>query len=196
MLKGLKFHYKLFISFSIFVFVILTISGIIFYIYTVSIIEKNVADNQKRTTQKLQEQLDGMLSEMDQISLAVNSSDYIMSVLKNIPHDPENNYFDKNPRINDAVKSALYSYTALKPLNGRITLISKEYDYIDLNNKFNNQKLSKEFIKNIPRISQSMKSDKYKIFLPPHQDDWSIDKDIVFSIVRPIRDNYDTFGLS
>jgi two-component system, sensor histidine kinase YesM len=195
MLKGIKFHYKLFVSFSIFVFIILTLSGIMFYIYTVSIIERNIADSQRQTTQKLQEQLDAMLSEMDSISLAVNSSDYIMSVLKNIPHDPENNYFDKNPRINDDVKSALYSFTALKPIDGRLSLISKDYDYTDLNNKFNNQIVTKEFIGSNPMISQFMASDKYKIFLPPHQDEWSLDKDIVFSLLRPIRDNYDIFGL-
>ncbi len=195
MLKGLKFHYKLFISFSIFVFIILTVSGTLFYLYTVSIIEKNIEDNQKQTTQKLQEQLDAMLAEMDSISLAVNSSEYIMEVLRNIPQDPENNYFDKNPRINSAVKSALFSYMALKPIKGRITLLSREYDYIDLSNKFNNYIATKESMKDIPRISQSMASDKYKIFSAPHRDDWSVDRDTVFSVLRPIRDNYSTLGL-
>ena len=195
MLKKLGFHYKLFFSFSIFVFIVLTVSGIIFYFYTLSIIEKNVAENQKQTTQKLQEQLDSLLYEMDRITIAVNSSNSIMAVLKNIPDDPSDNYFDKNPRIRDTVRDALYSFVSLKPLRGRLSLISREFDYVDLTNKFNNQITSKDFVKGMSEINKMMMSDQYKIFLPPHQDEWSMDEDIVFSVARPMRDNFDVYGI-
>lgn len=195
MLKRLGFHYKLFFSFSIFIFIILTVSGMIFYFYTLSIIEKNVVENQKQTTQKLQEQLDSLLYEMDRITIAVNSSNSIMDVLKNIPDNPDDNFFDKNPRIRDTVKDALYSFVSLKPLRGRLSLISRKFDYVDLTNKFNNQITSKDFVRGIPALNQMMMSDQYKIFIPPHQDEWSLDKDIVFSVARPMRDNYDVYGI-
>ena len=195
MLKRLGFHYKLFFSFSIFTFIILIVSGIAFYFYTLSIIEKNVADNQKQTTQKLQEQLNSLLYEMDRITIAVNSSNYIMDVLKNIPDDHEDNFFDKNPRISDAVKDTLYSYISLKPLRGRLSLISREFDYVDLTNKFNNQIPTKDFLRGLPAIKQIMASKKYKVFIPPHQDPWSLDRDIVFTVARPMRDNYDVYGI-
>ena len=195
MFKRLKFHYKLFISFSIFIFIILFISGVIFYVYTVSIIEKNITDTQNRTTQKLQEQLDGLLSGMDKISISVNSSQYILDLLKNIPNDPENNYFDINIRANDAVKNALFSFISPSPIKGRISIITKNYDYTDLNNQLDSQLVTKEYIKKVSRVGEIMSSDQYKFFVPPHQDNWSANNSIVFSVDRPIRDNYNVYGL-
>lgn len=195
MLKRLKFQYKLFIPFSVLIFLIFAISGIIFYSYTVSVIEKNVADNQKQTIQKIQEQFDGLLSEMDRITIAVNSSEYIMDLLKNIPYDTENNYFDKNIRTNDAVKNILFSFISPRKITGRISLITKNYDYTDLSNKLDNQNVNKEYIGNVSWVHGVMASKQYKTFLPPHQDDWSENKGTVFSVVRPLRDNYDVFGL-
>lgn len=195
MLKRLKFQYKLFIPFSVLLFLIFAISGIIFYSYTVSIIEKNVADNQKQTIQKIQEQFDELLSEMDRITIAVNSSEYIMDLLKNIPDDPENNYFDKNIRTNDAVKNILFSFISPRKITGRISLITKNYDYTGLSNKLDNQIVNKDYIENVSWVHEIITSKQYKTFLPPHQDDWSENKGAVFSVVRPLRDNFDVFGL-
>jgi two-component system, sensor histidine kinase YesM len=195
MLNRLKFHYKLFISFSIFILIILLISGFIFYFYTTSIIEKNIASTQKQTSQKLQEQLDSMLNDMDQYSIAVNSSKTIMQTLKNIPPITNENYFDRYPRMDNIIKDELFSFTALQPIKGRIILISRYYDYADLNNKIDNEIVTKDYIKSIPHIKSLMNSDKYKVFLAPHQDEWSIDKGLVISINRPIRDNYQVYGL-
>lgn len=195
MLNRLKLHYKLFISFSIFILIVLLISGFIFYFYTTSIIEKNIAYTQKQTVQKLQEQLDSMLHSMDQYSIAVNSSRTIMKTLQNIPADNSDNYFDRYPRIGNLIKDELFSFTALQPIKGRIILISRYYDYADLNNKIDNEIVTKDYIKSISHIKNIMNSDKYKVFLSPHKDEWSTDKGLVISIDRPLRDNYQAYGL-
>jgi sensor histidine kinase YesM len=195
MFKRLRFHYKLFIFVSFFTFVILLASGFIFYFYTVSIINKNISENQKQTTQKLQEQLDSILDEMDRVSIAINSSQYIMDVLMNTPENTEDNFFDMNPKINSDVKNALFSYLLTKTINGRISLISKNYDYISLNNKFGNRQVTKEYIRSVTYIAELMASNQYKMYLPPHIDYWSTGNEMVFSLARPLRDSYGIYGL-
>ena len=195
MLKKLRFQYRLFIFFSAFTFAILLISGIVFYSFTVSIIEKNISENQKQTTKKTQEQLDSILSEMDKITIAVNSSQYVMDILTKTPENTEDNYFDKNPKANGAIKSALFSYSLSKTIKGRISLITKNNDYIDLNNSVGNRVVTKEYIKKIKRVEEIMNSNKYKVFLPPHIDEWSIYNDEVFTVARPLRDNYGVYAL-
>jgi two-component system, sensor histidine kinase YesM len=188
MFNKIKFQNKLFILLSILLSILLFISGTIFYLYTTSIIKQNIANTQKQTTQKLQEQIDSMLNEMNQTSIQINASEYIMDVLHNINDSPDENYFDKYPVINNSVRKTIFSYLSLKPLKGRISIISKYYDYTDLNNRLDSQIVTKEYIRGIQRINEIMKSKKYMIYLSPHKDDWSANNEIVFSVVRPLRD--------
>ena len=195
MLERLRFQYKLFILFSVFALAILLISGFIFYFYAVSVIDKNISDTQKQTTQKLREQIDSVLDEMDRTSIAINSSQYIMNILKSTPENAEENYFDLNPRENSDMESALFSYLPDETIRGRISLISKNYDYVSLNNKVDNKQASKEYIRSIQTITDIMASNQYKVYLPPHVDFWSTDNSAVFSVIRPLRDIYGVYGL-
>lgn len=194
MFNKLRFQHKLFIFISIILFVILLISGNVFYWYTVSILKDNISNIQTQTTQKLQEQLDDMLYDMDRQAISINSSNYIMDMVKDIPYTSEN-FFDANPNINNRLRAALFSYTSLEPLKGRISIITRYMDYTDLNNKLDNQIVTKDYVRGIDRIKEIMASDKYKEYLPPHQDDWTDNIDTVFSVVRPLRDNYGVYGV-
>lgn len=154
MFKTLKYQYYVFISLSVAVLVLLLVTNLIFYFYTESIIEKNVMQNKLQTTQKLQEQLDGMLHEINAISISVNASNYIQNVLRDIPenHKERENYFDKYPQVGREVRDVLYSITGLQPLKGSIIILSRNYDYIDLSNKMDSQSVDKAYIGELPAI--------------------------------------------
>lgn len=85
MFKTLKYQYYVFISLSIAVLLILLTTNLVFYFYTESIIAKNVVQNKMQTTQKVQDQLDAVLNEINYISISVNASNYIQQVLRQIP---------------------------------------------------------------------------------------------------------------
>ncbi len=195
MFKSLKYQNKIFISLALFVIIVISAINALFYTYTESILNRNMVANKLETIQKLQEQLDRMLTEMDRLSISVNASNYIMDSLSQIPPDPKVNYFDQNPKINSDIKNILLSFTSLQPLKGRISIISRYNDYLEVSNKMNSQKVTKDFIRSIPRVKMQMESREYKIYLAPHQDDWSANADEVISIVRPLRDNYNVYGL-
>ncbi|UKS24637.1 histidine kinase [Paenibacillus sp. HWE-109] len=195
MFKSLRLQNKIFVYFSLFAFIIVSAINLLFYYYAESFVEGNAVTNKQQTTQKIQEQLDSMLEGMDKLSISVNASNYIMDTLARIPLSKNNNYFDENPGVSSQIKNILLSYTALQPLKERISLISKDGDYIEISNKMNSQQVTKEFIRRMPEFQEWMNSDMYKIWIPLHPDYWSADADLEISLVRPLRDNYQVLGL-
>ncbi|NOU77028.1 HAMP domain-containing protein [Paenibacillus sp. LMG 31458] len=194
--KGMQFQFKLFISFSVLTCVLLSVSTGLFYFYTGSIVEKNVVVTQQHTVQKIQEQLDLLLAQIDNMTISVNSSDMIMNVLENIPEIPDENYFDTYPKISEEIRNYLFSLTALKPLNGRISIVSKYHDFLDFSNQSDTQNITKSDVRKFAFVKEAMQTDRYKFFLPPHQDEWTSKGKSVFSVVRPLRStNYEIQGL-
>ncbi|RTE04305.1 cache domain-containing sensor histidine kinase [Paenibacillus whitsoniae] len=195
MFKSLKLQNKIFIYLSLFAFIVVSFINLLFYYYAESFVEGNAVGNKLQTTQKIQEQMDNMLEEMDKLSISVNASNYIMNTLAHIPLSNGKNYFVENPQVSSDIKNILLSFTALQPLKERISLISKDGDYLEISNKMNSQMVTKELIRHMPEFHEWMSSEAYKIWLPMHPDTWSADADPVISLIRPLRDNYQVLGL-
>ncbi|QJD86956.1 cache domain-containing protein [Cohnella herbarum] len=190
MFKSLSYQKKIFLSLSVSLFIVLSLINMYFYFRMESIIESNVAQNKQQTTLKLQEQVDRVLNEMDKLSISINASDKIMNVLRDIPDDPSDNYFDENSELSRDIRNTLLSFTSLQPLKGRISIISLYGDYLGVSNKMDSRNVDKTHIRQMPEVRQYFTMKAYKLFLPPHPDEWSETGDTVFSIVRPLRDNY------
>jgi sensor histidine kinase YesM len=192
--KNVKYQHKLFLTFSFVILIILIVSATIFYYYSTLLIKSNIDEAQKNITEVTKEQLDRMIYDMDNLTKQANSSSLIINSLKCISSSNDN-YFDENPRIKDSILDMLYSFTATQPIDGRISIISKYYDYLDYSNSYNSLIISKDEIKKIKRISSLMNSDLYYTVSPPHQDEWSGNSDMVISLDRTLRDNYQVYGV-
>lgn len=198
MFNTLKYQYYLFISLSFAVLIILLATNVIFYFYTESIIEKNIVQNKLQTTQKVREQLDGLLNEMNNISISVNASNYIQEVLRNIPYYRNENFFDNEPQVGKDVRDALYSITSLQPIKGSIVILSRYMDYISLGHDMNNNSMDKEEIASVPGVPELMQTNRISMdhnIMLPHKDRWFEDGKSVISLIRPIRDNFNVYGL-
>ncbi|MCD9024906.1 cache domain-containing sensor histidine kinase [Cohnella silvisoli] len=198
MFTTLKYQYYVFISLSLAVLVILLATNLSFYFYTGSIIERNMVQNKLQTTQKVQEQLDAMLNEINNISISINASNYIQQVMSHIPMNSTENYFDNNPQTSLEVRDVLYSITGLQPLKGSIVLISKNYDFIDVSNKMDSQMVNKSYIEGLPGIKELLLTNRIgldHLLVRPHPDRWSASEGEVFSLIRTIRDNFNVYGL-
>ena len=84
---------------------------------------------------KMAEQLDGVLDEMNRLSISILASRRISDIMLGISRDDRNNYFLIHPATRYEVLNLLLSYTALKPLKGRICLVSDKGDLLDLSNQ-------------------------------------------------------------
>jgi len=194
MFGSFSYQTKIFLALAAFLFAVLTIVNVINYYRNESLIINDLAQNKQQTTIKLQEQVDDMLKEMDKLSISVNASDSIMGVLKSISSDPDRNYFIEHPAISADVRNTLLSFMSLQPLKGRISLVSRFGDYLDLSNKMDNIKVAKSQIRLMPTFREYLGMEEYKRYLAPHPDPWSESGDPVVSVVRPLRDNYNVYG--
>ncbi|RKP54447.1 sensor histidine kinase [Cohnella endophytica] len=194
MFGSFSYQTKIFLALAAFLFAVLTIINVINYYRNESLIMNDLAQNKQQTTIKLQEQVDDMLKEMDKLSISVNASDSIMSVMKGISSDSDRNYFIEHPAISADVRNALLSFTSLQPLKGRISLVSRFGDYLDLSNKMDNIKADKSQIRLMPTFREYLGMEEYKRYLAPHPDSWSVSGERVVSVVRPLRDNYNVYG--
>ena len=62
------------------------------------------------------EELDGVLDEMNRLSISILASRRIKDILLDIPRGGQDNYFLTHPATRYEVLDLLLSYTALKPL--------------------------------------------------------------------------------
>jgi two-component system, sensor histidine kinase YesM len=193
--KSMQFQSRLFLSLAFFALTVMLLVTMAFYLYTEQLVKKNLVEAQDHTAQKVQEQLDALLTQADNISISVNASDLVMNLLQSIPEQGSDNYFDVNRKVSEEVHNYLFSITALKPMHGRISLVSKYGDFVDFSNLLDSQFVTKLFVRKLAVFERAMSTNEYKFFLSPHQEDWSSNGKQVFSIVRPLRDtNYKVQG--
>jgi sensor histidine kinase YesM len=181
-------------AFALLILIIMVISAIFFYLYTSSIILGNIKESQYNAIEVNKEKLDRTLLEMDNLAKELNYSEQIMDLMKNIEYST-GNYFDNHPRDNDFIKNSLYSNTAYQPVNGRISVISRYYDYTFISNSYRNLPLTKQQLRANERISSMMESEEYMAFFPPHIDEFTTDSSEVFTLNRPLRDNFNIYGI-
>lgn len=130
---------------------------------------------------------------MDKVTKTVHTSPIIMDLFSNI-EPSKDNYFDIYPREKDKVYSILYSAISTEKLNGFLSITSRYYDYVFISNKPNVKTYTKDKLKNNYMTEEGIHSEKYKIFFPPNKKS-SKDNELFLTLVRPLRDSYNTYGV-
>lgn len=195
MFKKLDFQKKLFISFSLIILLILLSSGYIFLNYNTSLLKKNIETSSMDSLVSMQNQLDDDLSGMDQMLKAVHASSEFTKLAFSIPKSPLN-YFTQHPLETDTVHSILVSYLTTRDKYSTFIYVSEYDDSLRISNSgYRTQPLSKKSIAALPQVKEGLKTAKYQLYYPPHNDAWSSSPDYVYSVVRPIRDTFHTYGV-
>ena len=150
---------------------------------------------QSYRVEKMRQQFDTEMDQLDHLSLSIFSSRQIQDVFLAINTDKGSDYFLNNPRIRDDVRSALFSFTALQPLTGRICLVSRAYDLVDLSNRQDTIPFTKDELASLVQSRKILLGDDKKVFLPPHAEPWSAKRTEVISVIRPLLDGDREYGL-
>lgn len=195
MFKKLDFQKKLFISFSLTIFLVLFSSGYIFVHYNTSLLKKNIEASSMDSLISMQNQLDDDLTGMDQMLKAVHASDEFTSLAFSIPDSPLN-YFAQHPLETDTAHAILVSYLTTRDKYSTFVYVTRYYDSLRISNtNHRNQILTKEGIATLPQVKTGLETSDYQLYYPPHIDAWSDTQDYVYPVVRPIRDTYHTYGI-
>jgi two-component system, sensor histidine kinase YesM len=143
---------------------------------------------------KMAEQLDGVLEEMNRLSISILASRRISDIMLAIPRDDRNNYFLIHPATRYEVLNLLLSYTALKPLKGRICLVSDKGDLLDLSNQQDAMAFTKPELSRITGTREAALGDEPKALLPPGPEPWSSRHAAVIALVRRLQDAEQRYG--
>lgn len=194
MFKKLDFQKKLFISFSLIILLILFSSAYIFVNYNTSLLKENLETSSMDSLISIQNQLDDDLMGMDQMLKAAHASPDFKDLAFSIPQSPLN-YFSQHAFETDTAHSILVSYLTTRDKYSTFVYVSQYYDSLRISNSsYKTNILSKESIAALPQVKEGLAASQYQLYYPPHIDAWS-SQDYVYSVVRPIRDTFHTYGV-
>ncbi len=197
MLQRFSYQYKLYISFSIIILIVLSISGTFFYQYNASILHENQEQNSMEALVVINTRIDDCLIDMDDIIKNIHASKEFTDLVFDISNQPMN-YFTYNPSIKAQLNDILLSSLISEKLSTNICYISRYYDYMGVYMKISSYSkavLPKNEIGEINYVREGMETKQYRMFLTPQDNPWLVGQQEVFSVVRPIRDNYKTHGI-
>lgn len=195
MLKNLDFQKKLFICFSIIIFLVLFSCGYIFMHYNTTLLKSNIETSSLDSLSSIQSQFDDDLDSMAQTLKAVHASYEFTELVFSISEDTPN-YFSRHPMESNLVHSILISYLTPKERSSTLTYISQYYDFFQVSNSSNKTNiLPKESILQLPQVKEGLETSEYQFFSPPHISTFSASPKYVYSVLRPIRDTFRTYGV-
>lgn len=190
MKRHMSFQYKLVITYSVFVAVLMLFMGFSFFYYNSYLFEKDAYSRLNDLTVKMSQQLDSCIETMDYVSINLISQNELISSMYDLTYLDRNDakfiqHFNKASRtinnmvVRTLVKKSEYTinifnkegdfYTNSKTVEGRDYIVTK----ID----------SLEWVK----VAREKEGDKY--IVPPFNDTWIPENSRrVFSLVRMVRD--------
>ena len=143
---------------------------------------------------KMAEQLDAVLDGMNRQSMSIFASRRIRDILISIPRDERSNYFLIHPAIRYEVLDLLLTYSALKPLKGRICLVSDQGDLLDLSNLQDTLVFTKAELSVLAALREKVMAGEPKALLPPSPEPWSARHETVITFVRRLQDTDQHYG--
>ena len=188
MFKKLRYQGKIFISYSIVVMIIMTISTYFVQIYITEIITATEKGHISELTRKTAEQVDAVVTRMDQASSKIATTSQVVKILSNIQkqENTDNNYFTTH--ISDAgdIRNIILDSNGYQSIQDRISVISLSGDFVSVN-LFDTVAPQRVDILNLEWFNNAFLTDQDKYLIKMHQDDWT-DKDrSCFSYVRVIK---------
>ena len=191
-MRNIRFHYKLFVTFSAVIALLFIISGTIFFRVTVSALEENFLINQQQVNQKIAEQIESIFNEMNRLSIAVNASEEIRGILSSAPLQHDGNFLADNPRYANRIKETLFSILQLTSFEYGVLVMTPSFDSTGHYHKFSVIN-DKGFLRYETDFKQMMESDKYLFIITPDEERVFHGNDF-FAIFRPLRDLYSVWG--
>jgi two-component system sensor histidine kinase YesM len=185
MLRNWSLQKKIFATYSIIIVLIIGCFVSAFAVYASKMIQNNIYSGTERLLQKITEQFDGLIGDMERINVSLLMDDNLNKHLYNPGSIPglgvqetrklTNSIFSINGPFSSAYKIVAFSF------EHRYALSPQSVDNADA--------LFKSGIDGIPIFESLADSDGSFKLLPPHLDNWSQLQVPVFSLSRKIMDS-------
>lgn len=193
--KKFSFQKKLYLSCFALNLVLLLICSLAFYHYTTQSLKQNMQDSVFSNTSMLRKDLDAVLTNADNILKELQTNPTLLSESKKIT-DSADNYFSSHVPVSSAFQNAFRSVLLSQNFNGSIIYVSNYFDNVGVSSTQTGTHayVKKKNLQDQDEITQLMGETKYVSYVLPHKDFWN-QSDMVFSVVRAMRDAYRRYGI-
>lgn len=190
-----SFQKKLYLSCFLLNFIILIVCSVFFYYYTSRSLKQNMQDTVISSTSMLLKDMEGLLTDADNILKEIQTNPQLLSEAKKIT-DTSANYFSTHVPAGSAFQSTFRNVLISQSIEGSISFVSNYYDNVGVSTSpiGAHPYKEKEKLKENHDITKLLSQTDYITYQPPHRDYWGHDT-AVMSVIRPIRDTYQCYGI-
>lgn len=193
------FQGKMFVTYSIFMILIILLTFTLFYFYQSRWLENRAAENLHQLSIKSAQQMDEFFREMDKMALQIFLNPQLQEVMITAREDSKtSNYFLSNVMLSRELRGILASINGPEITAARISLYNDKMDYISMGLLNESQEKVQERLSS--RDFQNWYEDMLvyqgkRVISMPHEDYWSENSLFMISLYREFRNVYDSYGM-
>ncbi|MDO4276378.1 MAG: histidine kinase [Eubacteriales bacterium] len=195
--KQISYHYRLYLEVASVILVLLLFCVLFFYRHDSRVLKESVEKNSMESLTTLHTRLDDRLKGLDNVAKKIVASSDFLEIAEEIP-EGEENYFLKNPAIHSEVNNLLISNLVSEELGTNIHFVTRYLDnmgvYMQVS-PYDRAQVTKDQIRSFERIMEGMETKAYVKYQSPHKDEWTVGDQTAISIIRPVRNNFEIFGV-
>ena len=190
MIFKLNFQKKIFINFSIIILVVIIVFSFAFYKYSSKILLNNYFDNSKQLSEKISNQIDMRLKQLDVAAMGITYNNDVQSVMSSLNNNKITNDIDMltyNSIVNKSLKTLFY---CIPDATRTIIFNSNKDFYFYYGMSQEEPDVFNQKLKDTIWYNNLMEPGKLSSIIPPHYDDWSTNPKLVVSLLRKFNSPY------
>lgn len=197
MKKQISYHYRLYLGVSAVIFMLMIVVGIFFYQHDAKLLRESVENNTIESLTTIHTRLDDRLRAMDGVAKKIQVSEEFLGIVSSMKEGTEN-YFQEYPRMKEKINQLLIQNLVSEELGTSVHFISRYLDFIGVYMRvdpYNRIQVTKEKLQEFRIVEDYLQMKEYVSYIPPHKNEWIMGKQLAFSVIRPVRDTFESFGI-
>lgn len=171
--------------------------GVFFYQHDVKTLRESVEANTMESLKTIHTRVDDRLKAMDGAAKKIQVTEEFLSIVSSIEKSEEN-YFQEYPRMKERVNQLLLQNLVSEELGTSVHFISRYLDFIGVYMRvdpYNRISVTKEMLQEMQIVQDYLEMDAYVAYILPHVNEWVQGNELSFSVIRPVRNNFESFGI-
>ncbi|MDC7288914.1 histidine kinase [Blautia schinkii] len=197
MKKQISYHYRLYLEVAAVILALLLFCVFFFFRHDSLVLRESVEKNTLESLTSLHTRLDDRMKGLDNVAKKIAASPDFLEIAAEIP-ESEGNYFLSNPSVHTEVNNLLISNLVSEELGTNIHYVTRYLDnmgvYMQVD-PYDRAQVTKEKLRGFAGIMEGLATKEYVMYQPPHNDEWTVGSELAVSIIRPVRNNFETFGV-
>ncbi len=197
MLKKKSYQTRLYGNVAIIIFIIMLISGSIFYYYSALVLREQLERNTDESLKVVQSRIEDQYHTMEEITKRLHASNVLLELAGQIKQRP-GNHFVQNTKDKSKINHLFLESIISEDLSSSLHYMSIYGDYYStfLNiYPYSEHVFSSEELEDYYVQANRLLGDSYQAVWAPHYDKWTDSEHEVFSVLRVIRNNFKQFGI-